>query len=250
MNKIKSIIESVLFVVDKPISVDKLGIVIGEALNKEDLITVLETMTQEYLNDDTRGIKLVEVAGGWQFRTKQENTDWIKKLENTRTTKISQAALETLAIIAYKQPITKFDIEKIRGVDSLHLVKTLLEKNLIKIAGRSILPGKALLYSTSNEFLEMFNLKTIDDLPSNSEIMTMFENSVGKTLDLENIHDVLSSDSTQENADELILDEVEKISKELNIDLDLVQEKVDILFEEACRKFKNQREETKESRVY
>lgn len=248
MDKIKSIIESVLFISEKPVSVEKLFFIIEEALSLEDLKNVLKEMTVSYLHTEARGIKLVEVAGGWQFRTKQENIDWLKKLETIKPSRISQAALEVLAIIAYKQPITKFDIEKIRGVDSLHLLKTLLEKNLIKIAGRSTLPGKALLYSTSIEFLEMFNLKNIDELPSNNEIKNMFDNSVGTTLDLENIKDILSTESYQDNTDEIFLDEVEKISKELNIDLDLVQEKVDIIFEEACRKFKNQRQES--SRVY
>lgn len=240
MENIKSIIESLLFVVDKPISSLKLASIIE--IDETTLINTLNEMSDEYLNKNDRGIKLVEVAKGWQLRTKQENIDWLKKLENHRPIKLSPSALEVLAIVAYKQPITKQDLEKIRGVDSLHLIKTLLEKNLIRISGRSVLPGKPLLYSTSNDFLEFFNLKSIDELPSSQEIKAMFEGSVGTTNDLENMNNLFSQNSEEFiSADSDILDEVERISKELNIDLDLVQEKVDIIFEESYRKkHKNQ----------
>jgi len=242
MDNIKAIIEAILFTSEKPISLDKFYSIFDETLTKEAIYETLKEMENEYSNNNLRGIKLIETANAWHFRTKQENAFWIKKLDAIKTSKLSNSALEVLAIIAYKQPITKQDIEKIRGIDSLHIVKTLLEKNLIKISGRSILPGKPLLYSTTNEFLEVFNLKNIENLPSSAEIKSMFDNNVGNSFDIQNLfNDNSSTLSNIENNE--ILEEAQSINKELNIDLDLVQEKVDILFEEACRKFKNQRSE-------
>jgi len=241
MENIKAIIEAILFTSDKPISLDRFFDIFDQSLTKDEILNTLKEIEQEYSNNKLRGIKLIETSDAWHFRTKPEHSFWVKKLDTIKATKLSQSALEVLAIIAYKQPITKQDIEKIRGIDSLHIVKTLLEKNLIRISGRSILPGKPLLYSTSNEFLEVFNLKNIDYLPSSAEIKSMFEHNVGNSYDVQNLFNDNSGSVFNNNEEDKILEEAKNISKELNIDLDLVQEKVDILFEEACRKYKNQR---------
>jgi segregation and condensation protein B len=113
---------------------------------------------------------LVEVAGGYQLTTKQECAPWIRRLEEIRTaSRLSKPALETIAIIAYKQPITRPEIEEIRGVDTAGVIKTLLERRLIKIAGRREAVGRPLLYGTTKEFLEYFGLRDLSGLPSLKE---------------------------------------------------------------------------------
>lgn len=111
-----------------------------------------------------------EVAGGYQFRTRPEYTEWIRQLMRPAPARISKAALETLAIIAYKQPIIRNDIERIRGVDSGGVIRMLLERKLIRILGRKEIPGRPLIYATTKQFLEAFELKDLKDLPTPKEI--------------------------------------------------------------------------------
>jgi segregation and condensation protein B len=113
---------------------------------------------------------LVEVAGGYQFRTKPSWAGWVSRLKKVKAVKLSQAALETLAIVAYRQPIIRPAIEEIRGVDSGSVLHTLLEKGLIKMMGRKDLPGRPIVYGTTKTFLELFSLNTLSDLPSLKEI--------------------------------------------------------------------------------
>jgi segregation and condensation protein B len=162
--QIKSIIESILFVSDEPVAVDRLSQIIEES-DKNLIRESIEELKLD-LEKDERGISLVEVAGGLHFRTKKSNSSWVFRLNKIKPSKLSRAAVETLSIIAYRQPITKQEIESIRGVDSGGTVKTLLEKGLIKIIGKKDEPGNPLLYSTTKEFLEFFNLKSLDDLPT------------------------------------------------------------------------------------
>ena len=118
------------------------------------------------------------MAGGYQFRSRPENADYLRRLTKSKTVKFSQSALETLAIIAYRQPITRAEIEYLRGVDSGGVVKNLLEKKLLKILGKKDIPGKPLIYGTSREFLELFNLKDLSSLPSLKEIQELVSNDV------------------------------------------------------------------------
>lgn len=254
-NRIKSIIESILFVAEKPVTTDKLYEVFDKEFDKEFIVATLEEIKTEYSADYNRGIKLETASNGWQFRTKEENQTWIKKLENIKPIRISPAALETLAIIAYKQPINKSEIDKIRGVDSTHLFKTLLERNLIKISGRSDLPGKPLLYATTPDFLEIFGLNDINELPSINEIQELASKGFGDTGDYkqelnQSLRLIVDEKTDIEITDDIntaeideTLDKMTEIGKELRVDIDLVQEKVDVLFEEACRKYATQREE-------
>ncbi|MEI6092418.1 MAG: SMC-Scp complex subunit ScpB [bacterium] len=254
-NRIKSIIESILFVVEKPVTVDKLYEVFDKECDKEFITSTLEEIRTEYNTDDNRGIKLEAASNGWQLRTKEDNQTWIKKLENIKPIRISPAALETLAIIAYKQPINKAEIDKIRGVDSTHLFKTLLERNLIKISGRSDLPGKPLLYATTPDFLEIFSLNDLGELPSINEIQDLASKGFGDTGDYkqelnQSLRLIVDEKTDIEIVDDIntaeideTLDKMTEIGKELRVDIDLVQEKVDVIFEEACRKYATQREE-------
>lgn len=161
--QLKAVLESLIFVSEGPLTLDRMKEVLGT--NKRDLQRLLSEMMEEYRKSE-RGFLLVEVAEGFQFRTRPEHADWIKKLKKVKSTALSQPALETLAIVAYRQPVVRMDIEKIRGVDSGGVLHTLLEKKLIKIIGKKDVPGKPLVYGTSRKFLEVFGLKDLSELPT------------------------------------------------------------------------------------
>jgi segregation and condensation protein B len=252
--RVKSIIESVLFATEKPLSADRITDLFEGDVSKDLVIEALNEIKASLDLDESKGLTLDYIAEGWQLRTKEENQSWLIKLENIKPIKLSQAVLEVLAIVAYKQPLTKSEIDKIRGVDSSHLVKTLLERGMVKITGRSDLPGKPLLYATTSEFLEIFGINDLRDLPSYAEIEELISRSIGNAGDikeqqhldlrLKKVVDEKSELETVElNASEDILDELDGLNKELKINLDLVQEQVDVIFEEACRKYSSQRKQ-------
>ncbi len=170
MNEIdlKPILESLFFVSHTPLKLKALQEMLPE-WSEEDILSGIHRIQKEY-EEDSRGIELVEVAGGYQFRTKPKWASWISRLKKVKPVKLSQSALETLAIIAYQQPIIRARIEEIRGVDSGWVLRTLLEKGLIKIVGRKDIPGRPLVYGTTQAFLELFNLKSLSDLPTLKEI--------------------------------------------------------------------------------
>jgi segregation and condensation protein B len=165
----KPIIEALLFVSPEPVSIERLQEVL-EGMNRPRIQSLLGLMTNEY-EQNGHGLQLVEVAGGYQLTTKQECAPWIRRLDEIRTaSRLSKPALETLAIIAYKQPITRVEIEEIRGVDTSGVIKTLSERRLIKITGRREAAGRPLLYGTTKEFLEYFGLRDLSGLPSLKEL--------------------------------------------------------------------------------
>jgi len=166
--EIKPILESFLFISDSPIRLETLIEILPES-NKEAILEGIRQIQTEY-EDRSKGIELVEVAGGYQFRTKPSWAGWVSRLKKVKAVKLSQAALETLAIVAYRQPIIRPAIEEIRGVDSGSVLHTLLEKGLIKMMGRKDLPGRPIVYGTTKTFLELFSLNTLSDLPSLKEI--------------------------------------------------------------------------------
>lgn len=161
----KGIVESLLFAAgDEGLSIKQISQVleIEEAYAEE----VVLQLTEDYNADENRGITLVQFAGNYQLATKKENSVYLKKLvESPNTTTLSQAALETLAIIAYKQPITRVEIEEIRGVKTERPIHTLSGKALIKEVGRAEGTGRAILYGTTKEFLDYFGLRSIEELP-------------------------------------------------------------------------------------
>lgn len=168
---VKSILESLLFVADGPLTVQRLTEVIDGA-GKDDIRSILEELDTEF-RDNRRGIRLVEVAGGYQLRTAKVNADWVKKFLGGRPARMGRATLETLAIVAYRQPITKAEIEAIRGVDVDGVITTLLERNLVRAVARKDVPGRPFLYGTTPEFLELFNLKDLAQLPTLKEMEEM-----------------------------------------------------------------------------
>ena len=168
MEDIKNIIESLLFVAEEPLTVDKIKKILTPA-QSEDIRTAIAAISADY---DARhgGFYLHEVAGGFQIRTRPEYTQWIKALIQPKPLRLSKAAMETLAIIAYKQPIIRSDIEHIRGVDCGGVLRVLLERKLIRVLGRKEIAGRPLIYATTKRFLEVFDLKDLKDLPTPREI--------------------------------------------------------------------------------
>ncbi len=169
MNDWKAIVESLLFAAgDEGLTVKQLMHVLDmEQLEVEQLI---DELIKNYRKDKTRGISIIEIAGTYQFATKKQHSDYLKKLvESPHASTLSQAALETLAIIAYKQPITRAEIEEIRGVKTERPLHTLSAKALIKEVGRAEGAGRAILYGTTKEFLDHFGLKNIGELPPLTE---------------------------------------------------------------------------------
>jgi len=178
----KSVIESLLFVSDIPLSLDRIKEALGE-VSKKDIQRLLSELGEDY-DRSQRGFTLVEVAEGYQLRTRSEHAEWIKRLKKVKPFALSQPALETLAIIAYKQPIVRTDVEKIRGVDSGGVLRTLLERKLIKILGKKDVPGRPLVYGTSNRFLETFGLKNLSSLPTLKDLEGLGPSSVEEYLPL------------------------------------------------------------------
>jgi segregation and condensation protein B len=168
MEDIKNIIEGLLFVADTPLTIDRIKNILGLA-DAAEVQDALKALGEEY-HARGGGFLLCQVAGGYQIRTRPEYNAWIKRLLQPNPTRISKAALETLAIIAYKQPIIRSDIEHIRGVDCGGVLRLLLERKLIRVLGRREIPGRPLIYATTKRFLEVFGLKDLRDLPTPKEI--------------------------------------------------------------------------------
>jgi segregation and condensation protein B len=162
---LKPLVEALLFVSDSPVHLERLAEVLE--CEKASVGKAMDALMADYGED--RGIRLHEVAGGYQFRTSLESAEWIRRLAKSRPFRFSRAALETLAIIAYRQPITRAEIEYLRGVDSGGVVKTLLDKHLVRILGKKDVPGRPLIYGTSKEFLEFFGLRDLGQLPALKE---------------------------------------------------------------------------------
>jgi segregation and condensation protein B len=164
----KSLIESLLFVSGEPVTLSVLKNIME--LPEAEIKQLLEDLIIEY-NGKNRGLLIIEIANGYQMVTNPSYAQWIKKFKRTNlTNKLSLPALETLAMIAYKQPITKAELEQIRGVNSDGVIKTLLDRRLIKIMGRKEVPGRPLLYGTTREFLQYFGLKDLTELPTLKEL--------------------------------------------------------------------------------
>ncbi len=168
----KRVIEAVIFAADGPVSLDQLAQLI-ETLDNDAILQVIQGLQQDYAVPE-RSFQLVEIANGFQMRTRDEYAPWIKKFYTTEiSSRLSVSALEALAIIAYKQPATRAEVEEVRGVNSDSVIRTLLERNLIRVLGRKQAPGKPMLYGTTTEFLMHFGLRDLSELPSVEEIESM-----------------------------------------------------------------------------
>lgn len=172
--RLKLIIESLLFAADKPLNLPQLRHLSGER-NLGAIQAVLDGLVEDYRE---RGVVLGELAGGYQFRTHPSTAEYVQRLIAGRPVRLSRAQLETLAIIAYRQPVTRPEIDEIRGVDCGGTLKLLLDRSLIRVLGKKEEPGRPLLYGTSREFLEFFNLKELRDLPTLREFHELSEESM------------------------------------------------------------------------
>jgi len=197
---IKSIIEALLFVNEKPLLVDQIRNLFEE-MNSNEIRSILLELQNEF-ETNKRGIRIAEVAGGFQMITSPEYAPFIKKFYSKRQAqKLSTPALETLAIIAYKQPVSRLEIESLRGVNVDGVISSLLDRNLIRITGRRECLGRPFVYGTTKEFLEYFGLKSLEDLPK-----------------IEDFSKIVPKDNIEEFPTDL--EENPQIPKKENVDVD------------------------------
>lgn len=162
--ELKKVLETLLFITDAPLPVSRIAQLL-EIKNKERIEGALQELRKAY-DEEGRTLQVMQVAGGWQFSTRPEYGIWVRKLYNSKmTVRLTQAALETLCIIAYKQPITRAEIEAIRGVEVIGPLETLTQRKLITVVGRRETIGRPIMYGTTNEFLRQFGLNSLDDMP-------------------------------------------------------------------------------------
>ena len=184
-------IESLIFVYPEPITVRRLARILS--LNGKRVHELIDILKQRY---EDRGILLGEISGGFQFHTNPANADVIRSAMKVKPMRLSRPALETLAIVAYRQPVTRAEVEEIRRVDSGGTLRFLFEKALVRILGRKEEPGRPIIYGTSAAFLELFNLKSLNDLPSLHEFTELWEEHQ------EIIDDDFGTEETQKEPDE------------------------------------------------
>ncbi len=176
--RLKSILESLLFAAGEPLSIARIAAVLDN-VPKAEIQNSLAALGAEY-SANNRGLAIEEVAGGFQLRTPKEHAQYVRRLLAARPPRLSRPLLETVAIIAYRQPITRPEIEQLRGVDTGGVLETLLERRLVKIAGRKEAPGRPMMYATTPEFLEVFGLKDLESLPDLKEFQEI-ERAVEQT---------------------------------------------------------------------
>lgn len=160
----RRIVEGLLLAAPEPLTAQRLGELVPDA-SAETVGELVTELNAEYAQQG-RGFEISEVAGGWQLRTCADLAEFVRALHPRRAARLSRAALETLAVVAYKQPITRAEIEHVRGVDAGAVLRSLLERELVRIAGHREIPGRPMLYATTRRFLEVFGLSALEDLPS------------------------------------------------------------------------------------
>jgi segregation and condensation protein B len=172
--ELKAILEAVLFVSPEPVPVARLISILG-TVSKAEVVQALGVLAHD-LDREGRGIQLVQVAGGYRLVTKQEYGPWLKRIDKAKAAqKLSRSALESLAIIAYKQPLVRAEIEEIRGVETSGVLRTLCERKLVRIVGRKDVPGRPIMYGTTKFFLEHFGLQDLSQLPPLREFKELGE---------------------------------------------------------------------------
>ena len=174
INDLQSIVESLLFTLSRPLSVQEIARAFYiEKISVSEIKKTLSLLDKKYQGPEY-GIELKETAGAWQLRTKEDNKDYIRRLVKGRLFQLSDPALEVLVIVAYRQPCKKANIDEIRGVESGHLLKTLMEKDLVCFGPRSTDPGRYMTYKTTARFLEVFGLNSLKELPSSEDVQDLF----------------------------------------------------------------------------
>jgi segregation and condensation protein B len=224
-HKVKIIVEGVLMAAGRPLNLDQISEVfsVDERPDKKELHSILDKISAEC---EDRGFELKQVASGYRFQVKQDLSEWVGKLWAERPPRYTRALLETLALIAYRQPITRGDIEEIRGVAvSSNIVRTLLDREWVRVVGHRDVPGKPALLATTKIFLDYFNLKSLKDLPPLSEVKELepaseqddFEKELAslRVLDLpDDFEEEKSFESIeQESSDQLLQEEAINLSQ-------------------------------------
>jgi segregation and condensation protein B len=214
-------IEAIIFMSEKPIGLERICEIIDPYISK---VLVLQSihMIQKFYETKQHGIRLVEVAEGYQFRTKAQYGQFIQNLYKVNSLVLSPSTLEVLAMIAYKQPISKVDIEKLRGVDSSHLIRTLMDKKLVRIIGRSDAAGRPTLYGTTQEFLEVFSLSSLEDLPPEYELEELAQKKQPKGIDLEDFSQFQIDTQTYRQEDEMLFQELQAC-RNISVDTEFLQ---------------------------
>jgi segregation and condensation protein B len=219
-NKVKMIVEGLLLAAGRPLTLDNIIQVFSkeEQPDRKELKLVMESIAEDCAD---RGFELKEVASGFRFQVKQELSEWVAKLWEERPPRYTRALLETLALVAYRQPITRGDIEEIRGVGvSSNIVRTLLDREWIRVVGHRDVPGRPAMFATTKQFLDYFNLKSLQDLPPLSEIRDLAV--ADPEFDLED-----------DLADQRILELPEEVIDENSIEL-TDSDKADLIAEEEA----------------
>lgn len=214
--QLKNIIEAVLMSAEKPLKVNDIENLFAgdnDMPTRDEIRKTLKLLVEDYEN---RGFELKEVASGFRLQVRQDFSQWIGRLWEEKPARYTRALLETIALIAYRQPITRGEIEEVRGVSvSSNIIKTLIEREWIKVLGHKDVPGKPALYGTTKEFLDYFNLKSLEDLPSLAEIKDL--DQIHQELDL----DIDNTDTTDDS-------DAESTDAEMDTDSDEVDEATDV----------------------
>jgi len=235
--ELNKIIEALLFVSEKPLTIKQIAAVCPK-IDNGDIKNSLKDLKEQYSAPE-KGVQIIEVAGGYQFCSHPDCEPYLSKLYKTKKVfRLSGPALETLAIIAYKQPVTKSEMEFIRGVNVDGVIKSLEDRELIKIKGRKEVAGRPILYGTSDKFLHYFGLKSLQDLPSLEEFAATAlekEAQIKQEQDEENEQNIQSSDMLpEENADQGLKDNVSAEELEVsNSEVDITAETLDNTLEDA-----------------
>ncbi len=213
----RNIAEALILASPEPIPLNRLAKLIPRCTPAKARMLVDE-LNAEYVAQQ-RAFEICEIAGGYQMRTHAEFASYLQQLQNTRPLRLSNAALETLAIVAYRQPVTRAEVENVRGVDAGPVMRTLLERKLIKLSGHRDVPGHPMLYATTKRFLEVFGLAQLDDLPTLRELeeLVPVKDETGDAFAADEASDLLASD---ESDDDFAADASESLAVEMEIDPD------------------------------
>jgi segregation and condensation protein B len=170
LERITSILESLLFAADRPLSMARFREVLGEEGPSEEEITQGLEKIKERTADPNCGFELRQATGGYHFSTKPQNAEWVQKFLQTKPFRLGRSSLEVLSIIAYRQPLTRSEIDHVRGIDSSHLLRTLMERGLVRMTGKAEVPGRPVQYGTTPKFLETVGLNSLAELPPLTEL--------------------------------------------------------------------------------
>lgn len=220
-----SAIESILFISEGFQSLEFLKSAFKDyKVSTEDIKTAIATLHREYEQTE-RGIQIVEMKNSYQLKTKSQNKEFILNSIKPKPFRLSKSALEVLTIVAYKQPCIKAEVDSIRGVESGHLMRTLMERQLVRFAGKSDLPGKPMLYSTTDKFLETFGLKSVKELPDMKEIETLVPEHTGEPpTAIEKLTQSLSENVTTDVHDQKELDHLSQRLSGIQVTSEVLKE--------------------------